>query len=301
MPSSPTARTVARRARWSTPAGPWVKEVLNAISAQPTRDAVRLVKGSHIVLPRLYEGEHAFILQNDDRRVVFMIPYEERFTLVGTTDVDYDGDPRPRRASEAEVDYLCRALGRYLARAAARRRGRVALRRRAAALRRRLGGSFGDHARLHAAGRRRRGRGAGALGVRRQDHHLPAARRACAREARALLPGAQAGLDRAAPAAGQRLRRAARRQSASSSSAIRDCRRTCCRACSGATARCGRRCWATGASARTTARDLPSARSRLHGARMGALGRGRALAAHQVRPAHDRGATRARVAQVVGR
>ena len=97
-------------------AGPWVKEVLNHNLAQTTRDAVRLVKGSHIVLPRLYEGEHAFILQNDDRRVVFMIPFEDRFTLVGTTDVDYDGDPAAPAASEAEVDYLCRALGRYLAR-----------------------------------------------------------------------------------------------------------------------------------------------------------------------------------------
>jgi glycerol-3-phosphate dehydrogenase len=100
-------------------AGPWVKEVLNQHLGEPTRDSVRLVKGSHIVLPRLYEGEHAFILQNDDRRVVFMIPYEERFTLVGTTDVDYEGDPASPRASEAEIDYLCRAAGRYLARAPA--------------------------------------------------------------------------------------------------------------------------------------------------------------------------------------
>ena len=79
-------------------------------------EAVRLVKGSHIVLPRLYEGEHAFILQNDDGRVIFMIPFEDRFTLVGTTDVDYDGDPGTPTASEAEADYLCHALGRYLAR-----------------------------------------------------------------------------------------------------------------------------------------------------------------------------------------
>jgi glycerol-3-phosphate dehydrogenase len=97
-------------------AGPWVKQVLNDKLGEATRDAVRLVKGSHIVLPRLYAGEHAFILQNDDRRVVFMIPYEERFTLVGTTDVDYDGDPAAPAASEAEVEYLCRAAGRYLAR-----------------------------------------------------------------------------------------------------------------------------------------------------------------------------------------
>ena len=97
-------------------AGPWVKQVLNEDLGQSTREAVRLVKGSHIVLPRLYEGAHAFILQNDDRRVVFMIPYEDRFTLIGTTDVDFDGDPARVEASEAEVDYLCRAAARYLAR-----------------------------------------------------------------------------------------------------------------------------------------------------------------------------------------
>ena len=97
-------------------AGPWVKRVLNEDLGQSTGDSVRLVKGSHIVLPRLYEGTHAFILQNDDRRVVFMIPYEDRFTLIGTTDVDFDGDPAKVEASEAEVDYLCRAAARYLAR-----------------------------------------------------------------------------------------------------------------------------------------------------------------------------------------
>jgi D-erythritol 1-phosphate dehydrogenase len=97
-------------------AGPWVKQVLNQDLGQSTRDSIRLVKGSHIVLPRLYEGAHAFILQNDDRRVVFMIPYEDRFTLVGTTDVDYEGDAGAASASDAEVEYLCRAAGRYLAR-----------------------------------------------------------------------------------------------------------------------------------------------------------------------------------------
>jgi D-erythritol 1-phosphate dehydrogenase len=101
-------------------AGPWVKRVLNERLGQPSRDNVRLVKGSHIVLPRRYEGEHAFILQNDDRRVVFMIPYEERFTLIGTTDVPAEAD-EPLAASDDEVDYLCRAVNRYLARAAAPR------------------------------------------------------------------------------------------------------------------------------------------------------------------------------------
>jgi len=109
-------RTVEARAIVNA-AGPWVKEVLNQHLGQATRDSVRLVQGSHIVLPRLYEGEHAFILQNDDRRVVFMIPFEERYTLVGTTDVDFEGDPAAPRATEAEVDYLCKAAARYLARA----------------------------------------------------------------------------------------------------------------------------------------------------------------------------------------
>jgi D-erythritol 1-phosphate dehydrogenase len=96
-------------------AGPWVKEVLNAHLAQPSRDNVRLVKGSHIVVPRVYEGGHAFILQNDDKRVVFMIPYEDRFTLIGTTDIAVEGDPGRPQASDEEVAYLCRAVNRYLA------------------------------------------------------------------------------------------------------------------------------------------------------------------------------------------
>jgi glycerol-3-phosphate dehydrogenase len=96
-------------------AGPWVKQVLNERLGQPSADAVRLVKGSHIVVPKLYDGDHAFILQNDDRRVIFMIPYEERFTLIGTTDVPVDG-PRAGAPSEDEVRYLCAAVDRYLAR-----------------------------------------------------------------------------------------------------------------------------------------------------------------------------------------
>jgi len=98
-------------------AGPWVKRVLNERLGQPSADQVRLVQGSHIVVPRRYRGEHAFILQNDDRRVVFMIPFEERFTLIGTTDVPLQGDPAEVRASDAEVAYLCRAASRYLSQA----------------------------------------------------------------------------------------------------------------------------------------------------------------------------------------
>jgi len=106
-----TARAVVNAA------GPWVKEVLNGHLHQPSRDNVRLVKGSHIVVPKVYEGGHAFILQNDDQRVVFMIPYEGCFTLIGTTDVPVEGDPGRPQASDEEVAYLCRAVNRYLSKA----------------------------------------------------------------------------------------------------------------------------------------------------------------------------------------
>jgi glycerol-3-phosphate dehydrogenase len=99
-------------------AGPWVKTVLNAHLNQPSRESVRLVKGSHILLPRLYEGGHAFILQNDDRRVIFMIPYGDLHTLVGTTDVAVDDENARPEASTEEIAYLCRAVNRYLARPA---------------------------------------------------------------------------------------------------------------------------------------------------------------------------------------
>jgi len=95
-------------------AGPWVKTVLNGNLNQPSSDAVRLVRGSHMVVPRLYEGDHAFILQNDDRRVVFMIPYGDLHTLVGTTDVPQH-EAESAQPSFAEVEYLCRAVNRYLA------------------------------------------------------------------------------------------------------------------------------------------------------------------------------------------
>jgi glycerol-3-phosphate dehydrogenase len=97
-------------------AGPWVKRVLNERLGQPSADQVRLVQGSHILMPRLYHGEHAFILQNQDRRVIFLIPFEERFTLIGTTDVPLEGDPETLRATDEEVRYLCRAASRYLGR-----------------------------------------------------------------------------------------------------------------------------------------------------------------------------------------
>ncbi|HEV7267637.1 MAG TPA: glycerol-3-phosphate dehydrogenase [Falsiroseomonas sp.] len=97
-------------------AGPWVLETQTAAHAEP-QGRVRLVRGSHIVLPALYEGEQAYILQNDDRRVIFVIPYEGRFSLVGTTDVPHQGDARNACCSAEEAAYLCAAVGRQFRRA----------------------------------------------------------------------------------------------------------------------------------------------------------------------------------------
>ncbi|WP_328702838.1 glycerol-3-phosphate dehydrogenase [Arenibaculum pallidiluteum] len=94
-------------------AGPWVADLLSARLGTPSRHKVRLVKGSHIVVPRVFEGDHAYILQNTDRRIVFAIPYEQRFTLIGTTDLDYSGDPASVAIAPEEVDYLCAATSRY--------------------------------------------------------------------------------------------------------------------------------------------------------------------------------------------
>ena len=98
-------------------AGPWVDGVLRSTGANaPGGHHVRLVKGSHVVLPRLYDGPQCYTLQGADGRVVFTIPYQDRFTLVGTTDVPFEGDPSGVVISPDEVEYLCRLLGDYFAR-----------------------------------------------------------------------------------------------------------------------------------------------------------------------------------------
>ncbi len=96
-------------------AGPWVGKVLEDVVGIDRGQRPRLVKGSHVVVPRLYDGDHAYILQNDDRRVVFVIPYEGDYSLIGTTDVPFDGDPAEVRIDPAETAYLCAAVNRYFA------------------------------------------------------------------------------------------------------------------------------------------------------------------------------------------
>jgi glycerol-3-phosphate dehydrogenase len=93
-------------------AGPWVLDVLH-LAGLSSDAALRLVKGSHIVVPRLYEGDHAYLLQNDDRRIVFVIPFERDFSLIGTTELPFSGDPAAVEVAEDEVAYLCRAVARW--------------------------------------------------------------------------------------------------------------------------------------------------------------------------------------------
>ena len=94
-------------------AGAWVPEVADHMLRLPPSGHVRLVKGSHIVVPRLYEHDHAYIFQNADGRIVFAIPYEHDYTLIGTTDEDFNGDLSTPSASAAEINYLCGAVSAY--------------------------------------------------------------------------------------------------------------------------------------------------------------------------------------------
>ncbi len=94
-------------------AGPWVGEVLTKELGIQTQKTVRKVKGSHIIVPKLYDGDYAFILQNPDNRIIFVIPYEYEFSLIGTTDIPYPGDPGEVTISSEEIQYLCENASRY--------------------------------------------------------------------------------------------------------------------------------------------------------------------------------------------
>lgn len=94
-------------------AGPWVGEVAETVLRQEGPFRVRLVKGSHIVVPKLFEHDRAYIFQNKDGRIVFAIPYEHDFTLIGTTDEDFKGDLISVVPSGAEINYLCESVLGY--------------------------------------------------------------------------------------------------------------------------------------------------------------------------------------------
>jgi glycerol-3-phosphate dehydrogenase len=95
--------------------GPWVEQVLASGAGVNARAKVRLVQGSHIVVRKLYEHDRAYMFQNSDGRIVFAIPYQEDFTLIGTTDRDYEGNPSKVKASSEEIEYLCTSVSEYLA------------------------------------------------------------------------------------------------------------------------------------------------------------------------------------------
>jgi len=97
-------------------AGPWVESVLSERLLLKPKARTRLVQGSHIVVRKLYDHDRAYILQNPDGRIVFTIPFEDGFTLIGTTDRDYEGDPSKAAASDEEVAYLCEAVSQNFAR-----------------------------------------------------------------------------------------------------------------------------------------------------------------------------------------
>lgn len=94
-------------------AGPWVRNFLddNDLVTSDTYQT-RYSKGSHIIVKKLYEGDHAYILQQEDNRIIFAIPYEQNFTLIGTTDSIYEGDPSNVKISKDEIEYLCSAINR---------------------------------------------------------------------------------------------------------------------------------------------------------------------------------------------
>ncbi|MDG4895409.1 glycerol-3-phosphate dehydrogenase [Mesorhizobium sp. WSM4976] len=94
-------------------AGPWVSDVIGRVAGSNSSRKVRLVKGSHIIVPKFWQGANAYLVQNHDKRVIFINPYEGDLALIGTTDIAYDGRAEDVRAEEAEIDYLLAAVNRY--------------------------------------------------------------------------------------------------------------------------------------------------------------------------------------------
>jgi glycerol-3-phosphate dehydrogenase len=95
--------------------GPWVDNVLIETSGHNARHNVRLVQGSHIVVKRKFQDPRAYFFQNPDNRIIFAIPYQQDYTLIGTTDRDFKGDPQDVRISQEEIAYLCSAASEYFA------------------------------------------------------------------------------------------------------------------------------------------------------------------------------------------
>ncbi|EOD81783.1 Aerobic glycerol-3-phosphate dehydrogenase [Grimontia indica] len=94
-------------------AGPWVKSFYDDSTSLKSPRGIRLIKGSHVVVPRVHNEEAAYILQNEDGRIVFVLPYLDRFSIIGTTDVEYKGDPREVAIEQKEVDYVLNVYNQH--------------------------------------------------------------------------------------------------------------------------------------------------------------------------------------------
>ena len=105
-------RTVRSRALVNA-SGPWVNDIIDRVTSSTSRRKVKLVKGSHLIVPKFWEGPQAYLVQNHDKRVIFINPYEGDKALIGTTDISYDGKPEDVQADESEIEYLIAAVNRY--------------------------------------------------------------------------------------------------------------------------------------------------------------------------------------------
>ncbi|MFK7994620.1 MAG: glycerol-3-phosphate dehydrogenase [Granulosicoccus sp.] len=93
--------------------GPWVEKTLNLDEDHDSRHGVRLVKGSHVVVPKLFDHPYTYIFQNADNRILFAVPYENDFTLLGTTDVEIQAEPGSEKIEDSEIDYICSNASEY--------------------------------------------------------------------------------------------------------------------------------------------------------------------------------------------
>ncbi|MFD1981219.1 glycerol-3-phosphate dehydrogenase [Mesorhizobium newzealandense] len=110
------AMTKVRARALVNAAGPWVNDIVSRVAGQNSTRNVRLVKGSHIVVPKFWEGRQAYLIQNSDKRVIFVNPYENDLALIGTTDIPYEGRPEEVAAEANEVEYLIKVVNRYFKR-----------------------------------------------------------------------------------------------------------------------------------------------------------------------------------------
>ncbi len=107
--SSVTARVVVNAS------GPWVVKTLALDEAHDSRYSTRLVKGSHVVVPKLFDHPYTYIFQNADNRIIFAVPYEQHYTLLGTTDMEVDDEPGAVSIDQSEIDYICNSASEYFA------------------------------------------------------------------------------------------------------------------------------------------------------------------------------------------